>query len=164
MSFEVIGVDHIYLAVSDFRRSETFYDSLMKPLGFKKGTGKVAGEPHCHYYNREFAISIRPARPQTPAHNPYAPGLHHLCLRVTDNASVDEAARILRSLGISFEGPRLCPEYDADYYALFFTDPDGMRLEIMNHIERRKTVRARWDRLVNFENPLDKLKERERGG
>lgn len=160
MAVEIIGIDHIYLAVSDFKRSEKFYDALMEPLGFKKGTAAIAGDPHCHYYNRELAISIRPAHAGTPAHNPYAPGLHHLCLRVASNAAVDEAARVLDKLGIATDGPRLCPEYAPDYYAVFFNDPDGIRLEIMNFIERRKQVRSKWDELVDFVNPLDRLKTR----
>jgi glyoxylase I family protein len=160
VAVDIIGIDHIYLAVSDFKRSEKFYDSLMEPLGFKKGTAAIAGEPHCHYYNREFAISIRPAHAGTPAHNPYAPGLHHLCLRAASNAAVDEAARVLDRLGIAIDGPRLCPEYAPDYYAVFFNDPDGIRLEIMNFIERRKQVRSKWNELVDFVNPFDKLKSR----
>jgi catechol 2,3-dioxygenase-like lactoylglutathione lyase family enzyme len=78
---ELLGVDHIYLAVSDFSRAEKFYDRVMEALGFKKSTAPIAGEPHCHYYNREFQISIRPAH-SSARFNSYAPGLHHLCLRV----------------------------------------------------------------------------------
>jgi glyoxylase I family protein len=154
---EITGVDHIYLTVSDLKRSEAFYDSLMRLFGFKKGTAPIGGEPHCHYYNRELAISIRPARPGNSRHNPYAPGLHHLCLRATDNASVDAAATVLDSLGIAHEGPRLWPEYAPDYYAVFFSDPDGIRLEVMNFREGRKQTRAKWDQLVDFENPFDRL-------
>jgi glyoxylase I family protein len=154
---EITGVDHIYLTVSDLKRSQSFYDSLMRLFGFKKGTAPIGGEPHCHYFNRELAISIRPARPATSAHNPYAPGLHHLCLRATDNASIDAAAAILDSLGIAHEGPRLWPEYAPDYYAVFFNDPDGIRLEVINFREGRKQIRAKWDQLTDFVNPLDKL-------
>ncbi len=147
MSLEIIGVDHIYLTVSDLTRSEAFYDSLMRHFGFKKGTAPIGGEPHCHYYNRELAISIRPAHATLARHDPYAPGLHHLCLRVDDNASVDAAAAVLDSLGIAKEGPRLWPEYARDYYAVFFNDPDDIRLEVMNFREGRKQLRAKWDTL-----------------
>lgn len=160
MAVETIGIDHVYLSVSDFRRSEAFYDAVMEPMGFKKGTFPIAGEPHCHYYNRDFQISIRPARPGRRPHDPYAGGLHHLCLRVADAAAVDAAARELSSLGIALDGPRLCPEYGADYYAVFFEDPDGIRLELMNYTKRRKTIRRVWARLVEFVDPLDKLKAR----
>ena len=68
---ELAGVDHIYLAVGDFDRSRLFYDRVMRTLGFKKGTFPIAGEPHCHYFNRNLQISIRPAR--SGKHDPYAP-------------------------------------------------------------------------------------------
>jgi catechol 2,3-dioxygenase-like lactoylglutathione lyase family enzyme len=78
-------------------------------------------------------------------HDPYSPGLHHLCLRVEDNASVDEAAAVLGALGIAREGPRLWPEYAPDYYAVFFEDRDGIRLEVMNFREGRKRNRSEWN-------------------
>ena len=147
VTLEIIGVDHIYLTVSDLKQSEAFYDSLMRVFGFKKGTAPIGGEPHCHYYNRELAISIRPAHAGTATHDPYAPGLHHICFRVADNASVDAAATILDSLSIAKEGPRLWPAYAPDYYAVFFHDRDGIRLEVMNFREGRKQIRANWDTL-----------------
>src|SRR5262249_43406277 len=69
---ELIGIDHVYLTVSDFPRSRRFYDRLMKMLGFKKGTAAIGGEPHCHYYNRSFQVSIRPAHHRAVKHDSYA--------------------------------------------------------------------------------------------
>lgn len=157
---ELAGVDHIYLAVGDFDRSRLFYDRAMRALGFKKGTFPIAGDPHCHYFNRNLQISIRPAR--RGKHDPYAPGLHHLCLRVAGKAEVDEVARRLRALRIQVEGPRLWPEYAPDYYALFFRDPDGIRFEVMNHRAGRKTIRRLWGRLEGFVNPVDRLMRKRR--
>ena len=77
----VIGLDHLYLTVSDMERSERFYDAVMQRLGFRKGDKVVAGEPHAHYFNRALQITLRPAHTMTP-HDPYAPGLHHVCLQV----------------------------------------------------------------------------------
>ncbi len=128
----------------------------MRALGFHRGNSPIGGDPHRHYYCREFQLTIRPAR-HAVAHDPYAPGLHHLCMRVNDRAAVDAAATALKSAGVEVEGPRLWPGYAADYYAVFFSDPDGIRLEIVNHFERRKTIHARWDELEGFENPLDRL-------
>ena len=76
---EIIGLDHLYIAVSDFAQSESFYDRVMRALGFFKGDRLIAGERHAHYFNRALQISIRPAR-SPGRHDPYAPGLHHLCL------------------------------------------------------------------------------------
>ena len=93
MSVEVIGIDHVFEAVSDLRRSEGFYDHVMPVLGFRKGNGTIGGDLHLFYYNRQFVYSLRPARERAPDHDPYTPGLHHLCFRVVDEAAVDRAAR-----------------------------------------------------------------------
>ena len=156
MAIEFRGIDHIYLTVSDLTRAREFYDRAFRALGFHRVDSPIGGDPHHHYFCREFQVSIRPAH-SAAAHDPYAPGLHHLCMRVADAAAVDEAASALKSAGIEIDGPRLCPEYMPDYYALFFSDPDGIRLEIVNHMERRKLVHARWDELEGFENPLARL-------
>lgn len=146
MPVEVIGIDHLYLAVRSLERSEAFYDRVMlQVLGYRKIASTIAGDPHVHYFNRQFGFSLRPARADTPDHNPYAPGLHHLCLRVLDERAVDRAAAELRALGIEPTAPRVYPEYAADYYAIFFDDPDAIRLEITNFRETRRRRMHDWD-------------------
>ncbi len=155
MPIDVSGIDHLYLAVRDLDRSVAFYDPVMRLLGFRKGTTPIAGEPHAHYFNPETQVTLRPAR-GSAGHDPYAPGLHHLCLRVGTRTDVDAAARELRALGVAATEPALYPEYAPDYYATFFTDPDGLRLEIVALRRMRTLVRERWDELTEFEDPLRK--------
>jgi glyoxylase I family protein len=71
---EVIGIDHIYITVSNLERSEAFYDVVMKVLGFRKNQFPINGEKHVQYYNRHFGYVLRPAR-SSGAYWPYAPGL-----------------------------------------------------------------------------------------
>jgi catechol 2,3-dioxygenase-like lactoylglutathione lyase family enzyme len=144
MPVEVIGIDHVYVTVRELARSTRFYDSVMSVLGYKKLEAPLGGDPHVHYYNRQFGFSLRPARAGTPAHDPYAPGLHHFCFRVVDERAVERAARELVALGVAATPPRLYPEYSADYYATFFADPDGIRLEITNFREIRRRRMYDW--------------------
>src|SRR5881397_461790 len=65
---EVIGLDHIYVSVSDFARSEAFYDRVMGTLGFRKGDKPIGGDRHAHYFNRSLQYTIRPARNATGDH------------------------------------------------------------------------------------------------
>jgi glyoxylase I family protein len=153
---EVVGVDHIYLTVSDMVRSLAFYDTVLGLLDFRALDAPIGGDPHRHYFNRVMQISIRPARGGT--HDPYAPGLHHLCLQVADKAAVDRIARLLRDAGIEISEPALYPQYADDYYAIFFDDPDGIRHEIVARRARRKLTVERWTELTSFLNPWAKIK------
>jgi len=154
---EVIGIDHIYLAVRDVTASERFYDAVLaQVLGFRKNDFTLGGARHVQYYNRQLGIVLRPARAGTPGHDPGAPGLHHLCLRVAEPADVERAAAGLGAHGIEASRPRLYPEYAPDYCATFFTDPDGIRLEIVAHRLMRSLVRDHWDELTEFEDPMRK--------
>jgi len=141
---EVIGIDHIYIAVGDLARAETFYDRVMTILGFRKNTFTIDGDSHIQYFNRHFGFVLRPARNAFP-HDPYSPGLHHLCLRVDSPQDVADAAKNLRAAGIEASPPKLYPEYAPDYHATFFQDPDGLRLEVSNYRTERRQRHDEWD-------------------
>ena len=93
MSTEIIGIDHIYITVSDLTRSERFYDCVMRILGFRKNTFTNEGDLHIQYYNRHLGFVLRPARSNQSRYDALAPGLHHFCFRVEDSASVDAIAK-----------------------------------------------------------------------
>jgi len=143
---EIIGLDHIYVTVSDITRSEAFYDRAMHVLGFRKDAFVLNGDSHIQYYNRDFGFVIRPAK-SAGAHDPYLPGLHHLCLRVDSIEDVVAAARELRAAGVEATEPKHFPDYAPDYWATFFNDPDGVRLEITNYRQERRERHDGWDEL-----------------
>jgi catechol 2,3-dioxygenase-like lactoylglutathione lyase family enzyme len=141
---EVIGIDHLYLTVSELTRSESFYDlALTGVLGFRKNRFTLGDDPHVQYFNRHFGIVLRPAR-VAARHEPYSPGLHHLCLRVDSPADVQAVARELRAAGIGASEARLYPQYAPDYWASFFEDPDGIRLEVTNYRQERRDRHDHW--------------------
>lgn len=144
---EVIGIDHIYITVSDMERSEKFYDVVMKILGFRKSRFQIEGEQHIQYYNRHFGYVLRPARSSGP-HNSYAPGLHHFCLRVDSEKEVKEAANRLKGQNIPVSQPKQYPEYAPDYFAIFFSDPDGVRLEVTNYRQERRQRHDDWENMA----------------
>lgn len=145
MNIEIIGIDHIYIAVSDLSQSERFFDGVMTILGFRKNTFVNEGDEHIQYYNRHFGFVLRPAHNLESPHNPQAPGLHHFCLRVEDSATVDAIARRLIEIGVACSSPQLYPEYAPDYYAIFFSDPDGIRLEVTNYRQERRKRCDDWE-------------------
>jgi len=148
----ITGIDHIYLAVTDFARSEKFYDRVMEVLGFKKSDEWLHGEAHAHYLRPTMQITLRPARSKTP-HDSYAAGLHHLCLQAATKADIDDAYAALTAIGVAASKPKLYPEYNPEYYATFFEDPDGIRLEIVGRTGTRQSLAERWHEFKTFLNP-----------
>ena len=141
---EVLGIDHVYLTASDLGRSEAFYDLvLVSALGFRKSRLTLGGEPHLSYFNRHFGVVLRPARRASP-HDPYAPGLHHLCFRVEQVEDVAQVAIELQAAGLRTTAPTLLPEYAPDYWAIYLEDPDGLRLEVTNFRKERRERHDRW--------------------
>jgi len=146
---DVTGIDHIYIAVSDLDRSEAFYDrALLRAMGFRKNKFVLGGEPHIQYFNRQFGYVLRPARTDTK-HDSYAPGLHHFCLRVESIADVMAVAEALRAAGIDASEATHFPQYAPDYWATFFNDPDGIRLEVTNYRQERRERHDNWNQSEN---------------
>ena len=137
----IIGIDHIYITVSDLQRSELFYDTLMAILGFRKNRFILDNDEHIQYVNRVFGYVLRPAHSRSK-YDSYAPGLHHFCMRVDSPDDVLVIYNKLNEKGIQLSKPKRYPEYADDYFAVFLKDPDGIELEITNF---RMESRARFD-------------------
>jgi glyoxylase I family protein len=61
----------------------------------------------------------------------YAVGLHHLAFEASSREMVDERFRWALEQGAAIENePREWP-YLPGYYATFFHDPDGLKLEVV---------------------------------
>jgi len=143
---EIIGIDHIYITVSNLVRSEEFYDRAMTILGFRKNTFVIGDEPHIQYFNRHFGYVLRPAK-SVRGHDAYSPGLHHLCLRVESLEDVKSVALQLQAAGIDATAAALHPGYASDYWATFFADPDGIRLEVTNYRQERRERHDNWNQM-----------------
>ncbi|MCB1691253.1 MAG: VOC family protein [Pseudomonadales bacterium] len=142
---DVIGIDHLYVAVSSLQRAETFYDVLLgRVLGFRKNRFEIGDTAHVQYYNRHFGYVLRPAVGEV-AQGQGGPGLHHFCFRVETIDDVRRVASELRNAGIEATPARAYPEYAEDYWATFVRDPDGMRLEITNYRAERRDRHDHWD-------------------
>lgn len=56
--------------------------------------------------------------------------LHHLAWTADDRADVDRMHRLLLDIGATvLDAPAEYPKYGPGYYAVFFADPDGLKLE-----------------------------------
>ena len=132
------GIHHLDLVVSDLERSLAFYRGLLQPLGYVR-EGPIVGERgervvYLDHIRGEGAIGLRER--QSHAHgvpyDRYAVGVHHVAFAATSRGMVHERTAWLAEQGVTIEsGPR---EYDyiPGYFAVFFYDPDGIKLEIVH--------------------------------
>ncbi len=137
-------IDHIQITVGDLARAEVFYDKLMPLLGFdlsKRSSGVVPEREFeaIEYVHRNIVIGINSPRSQfrgEVVHRRRPGSLHHLAFRASNPEEIDELFPRIQEIGARIiESPRFYPEHGSAYYALYFKDPDGIKLEIM-HEER----------------------------
>jgi catechol 2,3-dioxygenase-like lactoylglutathione lyase family enzyme len=127
------GVHHVDLVVSSIERSLPFYRDLLAPLGFHR-IGEVEGErgETIYYFSGPgTSVGIREAQ-SDGAHDRYTVGLHHVALEAPSRSSVDERADWLREQDAEIESGPKEYAYSLGYYAVFFYDPDGIKLEIVH--------------------------------
>ena len=110
-----------------------FYRDLLGPLGWH-GVSEVEGERGetiWYLWGPGSSIGLREAQSDRPVDR-YALGLHHLALEVVSRAVVDERADWLIARGAEIESGPKEYAYSLGYYAVFFYDPDGLKLEILH--------------------------------
>ena len=131
------GIDHLDLVVSDLEASLAFYRELLEPLGYTR-LSEIKGErgEPVFYVGREGGMgSVSLRRRQShgiQASDRYDLGIHHLAFGAESRAVVDERAEWLQARGVEIESAPQEYEYSPGYYAVFFYDPDGLKLEILH--------------------------------
>ena len=129
------GVHHVDLVVSSIERSLPFYRDLLGPLGFHR-IGEFEGERGetiWYLSGPGSGIGLREAQSENAQpYDRYRVGLHHLAFEASSRAGVDERAAWLRNQGAEIESAPQEYGYMPGYYAVFFYDPDGIKLEILH--------------------------------
>jgi catechol 2,3-dioxygenase-like lactoylglutathione lyase family enzyme len=160
----VSAIDHLDLVVTSLEASLDFYRGLLEPLGYVR-LSEIEGErgERVVYLGRVGEggeVSLREA--QSDAHpapyDRYGVGLHHLAFAAGSRDVVDERAAWLRERGAIIESGPDEYAYSPGYYAVFFYDPDQIKLEIV-HRPRESDLVAEVRRLTAR---LERL-EHERG-
>ena len=125
----VVGIDHISIRVRDYKKSKAFYGKLFTFLGFEisdeyPGTiGWTNGKTRYWIAEAEGRKSYKIGDV----------GLHHYAFELRSRRDVDALQAFLEKEKVSIVDP--ADEYYEDYYAVFFLDPDGIKLEGMKYGE-----------------------------
>ncbi|TAJ41179.1 MAG: VOC family protein [Reyranella sp.] len=126
----VVGIDHISIRVSDYEKSKVFYAKLFAFLGFELSDdyGTTIG-----WTNGRTRYWIAPAEGRK-THRIGDVGFHHYAFELRRRKDVDALQAFLEKERVRIVDP--AAEYYDDYYAVFFLDPDGLKLEGMKYGER----------------------------
>jgi catechol 2,3-dioxygenase-like lactoylglutathione lyase family enzyme len=120
-------IDHIDLRVADVAAARSFYDAFLRAFGFR---AKPQSNGDIVYYRlSERRVQEAFALIEAPGH--VANGVR-VAFRAAAPEDVDRIAAIALKAGArAFEAPASCPEIAEGYYAAFFDDPSGNRLEVV---------------------------------
>jgi catechol 2,3-dioxygenase-like lactoylglutathione lyase family enzyme len=130
------GVHHVDLVVSSIERSLPFYSELLGPLGFHR-VGEVEGERGetiWYLSGPGTSIGLREAQSESEpeSYDRYRVGIHHIAFEAESRAMVDDRAAWVRTQAVDLESEPQEYAYQPGYYAVFFYDPDGLKLEIVH--------------------------------
>jgi len=124
-----VPIDHIGVNVPDLALAREYYDALMPLVGFEplgSGPDWFAYRPADDKGTRLYVN----AAPGSGAYSRLRPGLQHIGFQVSSRARVHAAHEWAVAWGSEIlNEPRLWPEYHQDYYAVFWADPHGFKLE-----------------------------------
>jgi catechol 2,3-dioxygenase-like lactoylglutathione lyase family enzyme len=130
----VVGIDHLVIRVSDYEKSKAFYGRLFDFLGFEISDEY---EDAIGWTNGDTRFWIGPADKEGRKHKYHIGdvGFHHYAFQLRSRKDVDALEAFLRETDTVIVDP--ADEYYDDYYAVFFLDPDGLKLEGMKYGERK---------------------------
>ncbi len=128
---------HLQINVSNPKKSFPFYKDLLKLLGYKivdEGDwGLDAKNPSFPDLADVLVIKTESKFQKTKFHRKNT-GLNHVAFGVTKRSDVDTfAAKFLKPRKIIplYDSPKDYPQYAKGYYAVFFEDPDRIKLEVL---------------------------------
>lgn len=129
------AVHHVDLTVRDPGASRPFYEAVLGFLAY------VVSDVYEYGFDMDArdddgaliaSIGILRARGENAArsHDRYASGLHHIAWNAASREDVDALHALLLNIGATIlDPPAAYPRYGDGYYAVFFADPDGLKLE-----------------------------------
>lgn len=126
-------LNHLSLTVSNVEHSEAFYNAILGFMGYQQ---VEKNEKFIMWWSKDAgAILISAANPDSPnkVHDRYSPGLHHLAFNADSREQVDNLYKLILDIGATvLDPPAEYNQYAPRYYAVFFADPDGIKLELVH--------------------------------
>jgi len=137
---------HIDISVGYPEKSIPFYAAFLEALGYRRWSisnpdwqgeqPRRATWGTKHADGSRFDIEVRPARDESRdrKYDRYEPGPHHLAFHADSEEAVQRVHEAMQTVGAVVLDPPTQyggqPGYGDAYYAAFYADPDGVKLEV----------------------------------
>jgi catechol 2,3-dioxygenase-like lactoylglutathione lyase family enzyme len=127
------NIKHVEINVSNFEKSKPFYKDFLEWLGYKR---IVDGKDFAGWGNGETMIFVTYLeRYKDSGFHRRQVGLNHIAFQAKSRADVDRLHSeflVPRSIRVLYGGPKEYTEYRKGYYAVYFEDPDRIKLEFVH--------------------------------
>jgi len=117
--------DHIDLRVKNREAAQRFYGRILPAIGFR--VDKSGAKWGLFEAEGKVAVDFFGFTEEAE----HQPNGNRIAFWAPSREAVDKVAELVGPAGgKNIEGPELCVEYSPGYYAVFFEDPDGNKLEV----------------------------------
>jgi catechol 2,3-dioxygenase-like lactoylglutathione lyase family enzyme len=135
-------IHHFEYNVSDLKKSRKFYDRFLAPLGWRRFMTHADVVGYTDGLVKLFLVQVERRFAARKFHRKQI-GLNHIAFRVGSKSKVDDFYAFLKKnkAAVLYGGPKdYSAEYAKGYYAVFFEDPDRIKLEVVFAPEARGAV------------------------
>jgi glyoxylase I family protein len=130
------GIDHIIVNANDYAAAKRFYAWLMPQIGYPQTMSydQPQNDITTGYFGEHGSMWLRPADPEFRADkfHRHRVGLCEIAFSAESRKQIDDLARQISANGGKVTDLPKEYDYQPGYYAVFFTDPDGMKLELVH--------------------------------
>ena len=126
------GIDHTIVTVNNYEQASRFYGWLMPKIGYTGGEHDFGTMKGWMGKAMSFWIKKADARFATDTFNKDRVGLCEIAFKGDSRAQIDALAKDIEANGGKILDPPKEYDYAPGYYAVFFSDPDGIKLEVVH--------------------------------
>jgi glyoxylase I family protein len=130
------GIDHLMINANRYAESVKFYSWLMPKIGYPEKHESGGEDPGTGFSGPGGGLWLSNSATNLRNDNFHKRrvGLREIAFRADSRAQVDAVAKEVEANGGKIlDAPQEYPQYAPGYYSVFFTDPDGLKLEVVTY-------------------------------
>jgi glyoxylase I family protein len=129
------SINHLMINVNRFDEAKKFYSWLMPLIGYASAMDYPAGGKRgTGFYHDAGSFWVQEAEAplRGDSFHRHRVGLCEIAFLAESRAQIDKLAGEIAAHGGSVTDPPREYDYMPGYYSVFFTDPDGLKLELVH--------------------------------